>query len=224
MRIIEHFFRLIAPDECLNCGREGALLCAECCATALESIPPRCYRCNRLSEQSKTCPTCRHHSVIKNAWIRTSYTDYARKLVHELKFNYSRSAARIIAREIVACLPVLPKDSIITHVPTATSHVRQRGFDQSALIARELSALLKLPHVHLLARRGQQRQVGASREVRLSQMKEAFRVVSPYMVTGRPIILVDDVLTTGSTLESAAVVLRQSGAQSIMAACFAQAK
>lgn len=222
MRIIEHFFRLLAPDECLVCRAEGSLLCDICVVGCLESIPERCYRCYRATELSRTCPLCRHHSVLKYVWVRTGYTESAKEIVHELKFNYARSAAKVIASEISTHLPV-HEANIIVHIPAASSHVRQRGFDQSALVARELSALLHIPHINGLARKGQARQVGSSSILRRQQMKGVFRPLSLHTIKGANVLLIDDVLTTGSTIESAALALRVAGAKSVSAAVFAQA-
>jgi len=224
MRLLEHFFALIAPHECLQCGSEGVILCESCAKGQLEALPERCYRCYRISAQSKTCPVCRHHSVLKYVWVSTSYTPSARKVVHSLKFDFARASAKLIARHILPTLPKLPAGTVIAHVPAATSHVRQRGFDQSALIARELSILLGIPHVHALARRGQQRQVGATRQTRKEQMKDVFRAVSLEALHDTDVLLVDDVLTTGSTIESAALALRRGGARTVSAAVFAQAQ
>lgn len=223
MRLIEHFFRILAPSECLLCGTEDALLCPTCCNEGLKSLPERCYRCNTASTGNKTCSACRQESVVKHAWVRTEYTPAAKQLVYALKFNFARDAARQLAREISTVLPVLSSDTLIVHVPAATSHVRQRGFDQSALIARELAHATGLVHVHALARSGQQRQVGSDRQTRRKQMKSAFRVVSEATIHGAPILLVDDVLTTGSTLEAAGLALRRAGAQTVSVATFARA-
>ena len=155
MKLIEHFLRFLAPDDCLECGFEGALLCAICVKSRLQSIPARCYRCYRLTPGSKTCPACIRHSALATVWVRTLYVPTARKVVHALKFNYSRDVANIIASELCLILPALPADTVIVHVPAASSHTRQRGFDQSALIAREVSHIVKRAHVHALVRYGQ---------------------------------------------------------------------
>jgi len=157
-------------------------------------------------------------------WVRTSYTPKCREIIHALKFDFARTHAVWIAQEIASVLPPLPNATVITHVPAATSHIRQRGFDQSALIARELGHILGLPHIHLLARTGQQRQVGSSGKTRREQMKNAFRVVSPEVTHDALVLLIDDVLTTGSTIESAARALRDGGAKAVSAAVLAQAK
>lgn len=224
MRLIEHFFQLLAPHECIVCEVEGSLLCPICSTRSLEVIPERCYRCNRLSPQHKTCAVCRHYSVLTHAWIRTSYNPVAKKVVHNLKFDFARDAAKIIAAEIYGVIPALPPETLLVHVPAATSHIRQRGFDQSALIARELARLSGLPHIHALARLGQQRQVGTTAKTRREQMKNAFRVVSAPNIKDAHILLVDDVLTTGSTAEAAGLTLRVAGAKSVAVTAFAQAK
>jgi len=223
MKIIEHFFTLIAPDECLVCGAEGSLLCVACSSVKLQKLPERCYRCFKQMAGYKTCLSCRRHSVLKYVFTRTEYDQLAKNLIYALKFSFTKSAARPIAREIAGLLPPLPKNTVIVHVPAATSHARQRGFDQSALLARELSKLLNLPHIHALARIGQQRQVGASRSVREQQMKNAYRALSLSVIKDANILLVDDVTTTGSTLEAAGLTLRRAGAASVSAAVFAQA-
>lgn len=224
MLIFEHLFKVIAPHDCLLCGAEGRLICNACAPSSFTALPERCYRCYKLSMDCKTCQVCRHHSVLKNVWVRTAYDQPARQLIHALKFTHAKPAAVIIAAEINKILPRLDPNTIISHVPAATSHVRARGFDQSALIARELSKLTGLRHINTLARIGQQRQVGSTRQVRLRQVGHAFRPISVSIIQGSHILLVDDVLTTGATVESAALTLKTAGARVTMAAVLASAR
>jgi ComF family protein len=114
-------------------------------------------------------------------------------------------------------------DVFITYVPTANARVRERGYDQAALIARELSRQVGSPCVPLLARVGGQRQLGQGRAARKKQMEGAFRVLKPALLQNKHVLLVDDVLTTGATCEAAARVLRQAGAKRVSAAVFAVA-
>lgn len=148
---------------------------------------------------------------------RTTYSGYAKSLVWKLKAGSARAAAD----EVASLLPLIDCD-IVVPVPTASSRVRQRGYDQAVLIAKAYARRHRLPCSKHLVRQSQTRQVGASRAQRLAQLNRAFRVVNKKDLAGQRVILVDDVMTTGATLEVAARLLKAAGAKSVDAAVFAQ--
>ncbi len=223
MNLVERCVSWLAPHVCLACGQEGAVLCPSCVASLLVPLPSRCYRCHRSTRQSRVCAACRRQVSLGRMWIAAQYQAQAKQLVQRLKFERAKQAAQILADQLGDQLPILPAHIIVVHIPTAASRVRGRGYDQARLMARSLSAARGWAYAPLLIRRGKARQLGASRQARFKQIQEAFYVPRPRRVVGAHILLVDDVLTTGATVEAAARVLKNAGAQTIDAAIFAQA-
>jgi ComF family protein len=204
MSLIDHILSILAPYECLGCRTEGVLLCGVC-AAGVPAVPDRIL--------PPGSPLYRVRSV-------APYTGKAKELVAMLKFSGAQSASRQIA---VLMMPFAPPGTLIVPVPTATGRVRRRGYDQARLLARDLSRRTGLPRLDCLVRSGQTHQVGADRELRLEQLRQAFRVRRAGAVSGRNVLLIDDVVTTGASLESAARVLRAAGAAHVEAATFCAA-
>jgi ComF family protein len=202
MSVIDSLISIIAPYDCVGCGGEGSLLCPSCRI----NLPP---------------PQLQKHanSSLRHIQSATLYQGAAKDLIWKLKSGGAQAAAKIMARQMARLLKT--NNQLIVPVPTATSRVRQRGYDQAKLIAKELARQTRLEYVDCLARHGQTHQVGASRKERLRQLSEAFRITKPRLVYDSRIVLVDDVTTTGATLETAAVALSKAGASKIEALTFA---
>jgi ComF family protein len=218
---VDQILALFAPFDCLGCQTEGALLCRDCLKHRVPKAPGCCYRCLK-STKAALCLPCRTKTELDQVWAVSAYQDISRQLVSRLKFSRTQAAASIIARIIDGRLPSLPADTIVVHVPTANQRVRQRGYDQAQLIARELARVRGFPYQALLRRHGKTRQVGANRQERLEQLQKAYQCPFPLRVERRKILLVDDVLTTGATIETAAKVLKMHGAAEVRAALFGQ--
>jgi ComF family protein len=221
MGFIEYIFNAIAPHACVGCAREGSLLCSGCTLKA-SAVPPRCYRCKRWNEDFATCQRCRRLTPLRHVWAALPYEKLAKEVLHKVKFERARAGTRTVA-EVLAGICPPDRDFVITYIPTANSRVRERGYDQSALIARALARRVKQPCLPLIARVGDHRQVGQQREIRKEQMKDAFRPLKTINLQNKHVLLVDDVLTTGATCEAAARVLKQAGARHVSAIVFAVA-
>ncbi|MGH7236959.1 MAG: ComF family protein [Candidatus Saccharimonadales bacterium] len=224
MFIIESLISVIAPHYCLVCGTAGSLVCVDCCQKAFGLVPARCYRCRSLSEGSKTCSKCRKVSPLGRVWVGAEYSGTAQELVGRLKFGRAGAAAAgVMAARLASVMPIIAPGTIIVAVPTASSRVRRRGYDQAELIARALAQATGAKYEKLLIRHGQSRQVGTRRAARLKQLETAFQVCQPNHAAAAKIVLVDDVLTTGASLQAVAQSLKSAGAKTIDAAVFAQA-
>ncbi|HEX4774056.1 MAG TPA: phosphoribosyltransferase family protein [Candidatus Saccharimonadales bacterium] len=153
----------------------------------------------------------------------TPYRGVAKDLIWRLKSGGTQAAAQIMAGQMAKLIGPDSK-ALIVPIPTATTRVRQRGYDQAKLLARALARHTGLSYSNCLARHGQAHQVGAHRHERLQQLHGALRVKNLAAVRGSHIILIDDVTTTGATLETAASILKQAGAQTVEALTFAYAE
>lgn len=222
MNLLERCLGMIAPHICFVCGQEGSVLCADCQLEAFRPVPSRCYRCHAATRQSRSCQSCRRKTPVSHVWASTRYFDQSKELIRRFKFERAKQAAGIVAEAIDQALPILPGNILVAHVPTANSRVRARGYDQARLVAQELCRHREWQYASLLLRRGSARQLGARRSQRFTQLENAFSIRSPELIAGAHILLIDDVLTTGATLEAAARALKQAGAKTIDAAVFAQ--
>lgn len=212
----------IAPHMCVACGTTGSIVCDDC-IQLLPDLVSRCYRCNKITTDFKTCVTCKNTSPLHAVYICTEYETVAKALVQKLKFERTYAAASTIARAMTQQLgSYIPQDVPVTFVPTATNRVRQRGYDQAQIIAKSLAGQLNVGCTPTLTRLGQQRQTSSSRTQRLAQMHDAFTVRAPSKIP-KQLLLVDDVMTTGSTLESVARTLKTAGAEKVSAIVFARA-
>lgn len=219
MGLINKLVAMIAPHECIVCGVQGSILCTSCQSVEIFEVPSRCYRCKKLTKEFRVCVSCKSSSSLNHVWVSTLYDPIPKKLIRKLKFEYAIDAARDMAQIMDNLTPVTDSFEVI-HIPTASSRVRSRGFDHSKEITKNFCKIRsQIPQSYLI-RIGQTRQVRSSPQMRKKQMQDAF--LCPHDMTGKSILLIDDVLTTGSTLESAAKVLRKAGVKTVSALVFAQ--
>lgn len=222
MFVLERLISVIAPHSCLVCGQEGSLICADCASDATIRLPSRCYVCKMVTNNFAVCERCKPKSRLRHVWVSAEYNGLAKGLIQFYKFERGQAGAKVIAGQMAENVSLLNGRPLLVPVPTATSRLRARGYDHTKLLAREIARLTGLHYQGLVGRLGQSRQVGARREDRLKQLDSAFYVKRPELINGESIILIDDVVTTGGTLESIAKALRRAGAKSVNAVVFAQ--
>ena len=185
-------------------------------------------------ESEARCGLCRRiEPVFARAAAYGSYESGLRELIHLLKYGGIRPAANVLGRmlaEAIAALdPGFPADSMaVIPVPLHRTKLRQRGFNQAELIARAAmkvsgpAARLHLCPGVLERKRDTASQIGLTSHQRRENLRGAFRVVQPQLITGREVLVVDDVYTTGATVSECARVLRRAGATKVWVATVAR--
>jgi competence protein ComFC len=173
----------------------------------------------------RTCKSCRKNSNIYAFVSPFSYSNHAaRELVHYLKYRRVRETAGVISEILDEHLNHFGikfyKDTFIIPVPLHKSRERTRGFNQAELIAKKLDSmnLKKMVLTGVLLRHKNTRsQIDLTREEKETNVGGAFMVLNPGLISGKTAILVDDVKTTGATIDEAARILKDAGAKRIWA-------
>ena len=225
-RLALAFLDALFPPRCVACGEQGSFLCPACREAMPRALPPRCPLCWQPERRGEMCGRCAQgRPAFEAARSLCVYQGPVREAVHALKYNHLSALARPMGEIMAAYVEAeaLPVDMVVP-VPLFGRRRRLRGYNQSALLAREVARLCGLPLAERgLARRRdtppQARSVDA--EARRRNVAGAF-AAAPRRVEGRRVLLIDDVMTTGATLDACAQALRQAGAASVWALTFAR--
>jgi ComF family protein len=213
---------LLVPPSCAGCGLPGAAACDACLAGLTPLAPPWCSACGHPTPMRVArCPECAGGP----AWARqaVAYAGPAPAMVAAFKDGRRRSLAGVLAAVMAGSLPRPPDGAVLVPVPLAPRRLAERGFNQSALIARALARTWDVPTVEaLVRRRDDPPQRGAAARERTRQVSGAF-AARPGLRPPRAAVLVDDVHTTGATLAACARALRRAGCREVGAVAFARA-
>jgi ComF family protein len=218
LSIIQDWFY---PPTCLLCGDPGAAgrdLCRPC-ADSLPYNRTACIRCGLTLPfpQDSECGRCqRHPPAFHSTCALFRYEEPVRHLIHALKFGARYPCARLLGSLLADALSSLEdKPALLIPVPLHPSRYRERGFNQATEIARILSRRLQIPLdvTGCVRVRRTQPQAELAAEERARNIRKAFQIVGKPAVAH--VAIVDDVVTTGATVNELARVLRAAGVRRV---------
>jgi ComF family protein len=223
--VLHWFSELLWPTRCIGCGVFGTPLCAPCLSRVSPLRMQPCPACRRPGRDGIPCSACARRTHIGRLIAVAPMEGLIESAVHALKYRGMRTlavplgdwAASVIGLRADTAL-MFGANPLIIPVPLHPSRLRERDYNQSALLAHRLAIIAAMPHDETALRRVRHTssQVKThSRVERLDNMRGAFAVVRPEAIADRDIILVDDVYTTGATSEDCARALTEAGARSV---------
>ena len=220
LRLFRYVLDFALPPRCGGCGAivdEVDSFCADCW-TKIEFLGPGgCSICGLplKGTEAETCAACLARPPrLQRTRAAVVYDDISRSIALRLKYGRKVALGRTMARFMAPLMADLPPDSLLVPVPLHRGRIWQRGFNQSAIVARELSRRLgvRVDTEALKRVKPTPPLKGLSLQQRRRTVAGAFRVGAKAELRGRTVVLVDDVLTTGSTANACARVLQRAGA------------
>ncbi len=234
LKLKDWFIDLVFPKECVSCGQEGDYLCQQCFAKIDLNQKDCCALCHKEFFLSQICPDCQKESQLLNIWVAADYNnEILQALIHNLKYKYVEEISRILAsliinylkeKEVFRYLNINSQNTWFVAVPLHKKRYLERGFNQSDLLANHLRDFYKIEKKVLLKRKlNTVSQVNLTRQERKINLANAFTFTKTEQADrNKKIILIDDVITTGSTLKECADVLAKNGFKEIYGLVIAQ--
>lgn len=224
---------ILYPKFCVNCKKEGFYLCEDC-LSLIEILEfgycPFCFP-PKINSNGKTCPICAKKHYLDGLYFACSYENpIIKKLIHEFKYSpFVKDYSELLAFFIISHLANLKKNYadfsgfIVIPVPLFAKKQKARGYNQAEEIAKNVSEILKLQLISniLVKTKPTISQTELEKNQRIENIKNSFSISknwessSPNSLAEKKILLVDDVVTTGATMDECARVLKQVGAKEV---------
>ncbi|MFC1987819.1 ComF family protein [Chloroflexota bacterium] len=210
---------LLFPQWCIGCGKESGFICGSCRSLLPRVMPPLCPRCGRHQPGGVLCSSCvSWQADIDGIRSPFRFEGIMRQIIYQLKYKNIRALAAPLSRMLNDYLTTnpIPVEALVP-VPLHRKRLRERGYNQSSLLAKELGKLTNLPVVGdcLIRQRSTQPQARTSNvKERQTNVTGAFACYNQRL-RDKQVLLVDDVSTSGATLNACAVALKAAGATSV---------
>jgi len=210
---------LLFPQWCVGCGKEGDFICYSCRQSLPRIMPPLCPRCGRPQPSGILCPSCvSWQAEIDGMRSPFRFDGVMRQAIHQLKYRNLRALAQPLAKLLNNYLGTNPMPGeVLVPVPLHHKRLRERGYNQSSLLTKELGKLTNLPVVDdcLIRLRHAPPQARTSTvDERRSNVAGAF-TCRDRRLQDKQVLLIDDVSTSGATLDACAAALKAAGATAV---------
>lgn len=220
-KIGSFFLSIFYPQRCIGCSKYGQVLCFDC-AAKIETVKTTiCPLCGKISLNGQYCSKCaKKENIFATGIIVAAHYESGplKQVIYDFKYSGVIDLADILSELIFDQVKnrFNLKNVVIVPVPLTAKRKNTRGYNQSQLLARNLSKKLGISGGDALKRtRETKSQVGLSRDERLLNLQNAFTCQDAELVDKKIVFLIDDVTTTGATINECAKALKDAGAKKI---------
>lgn len=220
----EKLLELFFPSFCVGCNKIGYFLCPECESRIVKIKAQTCPDCGAINTRGKYCNRCRKEKSLIGI---VSYGYFKDELLKELIHIYKYEKVAGLADLLTKLLSQTIKNegirfNIVFYVPLTRKREAWRGFNQSELMAARVAKEFEVDLGRLKKIKETKTQVGLTKKERTKNIKGVFKLVEPKNLAGKRVLLLDDVATTGATLNECARVLKKAGARAVYGAVLAK--
>lgn len=222
---LQNIYNIFFPIKCGYCDEiteSGSYVCNRCNKKINDEVlKNRCKFCGtKIFNANRICRECFNEKKYYDEFIFFSeYEDVLKDRMLAYKFNDKKYLKDFFAQELARCLYSVQVDLVIG-VPIAKERLKERGYNQTNLIAREISKKLNIEYIPdlLVKIKNTEHQSKLSKSERQFNIKNCFKVADIYNVTDKKILLIDDIFTTGATVNECSKMLKKAGAKNVIVA------
>lgn len=230
------FWELFFPIRCAGCfkitsgKRKNKLICSDCLEEIKPSLYLHCPNCEARTINGGSCLVCQGKTNLDRLIVPLAYQEkLVQKIIKAYKYNFIKDLARPISKIIINYLNSLgPRidlsDSIIIPVPLHRRRFNYRGYNQALLLAESVAKEFDLNIIQncLLRIRNKKPQAELEKEKRMKNVQGVFKCLDSEKIKNKNIILIDDVYTTGATMNECARILKENGAKKVIGLAIAR--
>lgn len=225
LAILDLINTIILPEYCIICGKSGPYICGYCLKHSLKvNFQNICHVCGKTTYTRSLHKECEDSTNVSKLYFFCEYNKAAKKVVETVKYGGSFAVIEVLATNMVKYINFVGYSAdnlVITSVPSHWNKKNIRGFNQSELLAKKISAKLGVEYKTLLKKvKNTKKQAGTTKNLRNTTQRNTFAVNAN--IIPENVMIIDDVHTTGATLNECASILAKYGAKTIVGYTFSK--
>ncbi len=216
-KITDFFLDVAFPKKCVVCGKLDTLFCENCQSKITFLRTQNCPFCLKITPRGRVCKSCGHKSALTGVTVMAHFEEPLKEVIHQYKYEFIKALKDDLAHLAWPYLEDFPKNSVLTCVPSSPKRLAWRGYNQAEEIAGILALQSGLSFRPKLLKRTSYKtpQTQLSRKERFKNVENAFEAKRNFNLKGKQVVIFDDLVTSGATLNACAKELRKMGASRV---------